>query len=81
MHPIFTQYAHSAPKWCRDIFLNAVSMLLPRPVLSMEQCSKLLMAAVNIQSEKNRYVVHFLYYVPERRGSSFDVIEDVVPVL
>jgi hypothetical protein len=80
MHPVFTQYAHSAPKWCRDIFLNAVNMLLPRPVLSISNAPSSLMTAVNIQSEKNRYVVHLLYYVPERRGSSFDVIEDVVPL-
>jgi hypothetical protein len=80
MHPIFTQYADSAPKWCRDIFLNAVERLLPNPVLKMENAPSALVAAVNVQPDKKRYVAHFLYYVPERRGSSFDVIEDVLPV-
>ncbi len=80
MHPVFTQYADSAPKWCRDIFLNAVERLLPDPVLKMENAPSALVAAVNVQPEKKRYVAHFLYYVPERRWSSFDVIEDVVLV-
>jgi hypothetical protein len=80
MHPIFTQYANSAPLWCKKIFLNAVESLLPHPVLKMENAPSALVTAVNVQPDKKRYVVHFLYYVPERRGSSFDVVEDVVPV-
>jgi hypothetical protein len=80
MHPIFKQYANSAPLWCKKIFLNAVEKLLLYPILKMENAPSALVAAVNVQPEKERYVVHFLYYVPERRGSSFDVVEDVVPV-
>lgn len=80
MHPIFTQYANSAPLWCKKIFLNTVEILLPHPVLKMENAPSALVAAVNVQPDKKRYVVHLLYYVPERRGSSFDVVEDVVPV-
>jgi hypothetical protein len=80
MHPIFTQYASSAPLWCKKIFLNAVDRLLPNPVLKMENAPSSLVATVNIQPGENRYVIHFLCYVPERRGSSFDVVEDVIPV-
>lgn len=80
MHPIFTQYASSAPLWCKKIFLNAVEKLLPYPVLKLENPLSSLVATVNHQPEKNRFVIHFLYYIPERRGNSFDVIEDVVPV-
>ena len=80
MHPIFTQYAHSAPRWCRTIFLNAVDLLLPSPVLKMNNAPGSLVATVNEQPEKNRYVVHLLHYVPERRGTAFDVLEDVLPV-
>ena len=32
------------------------------------------------QHEHDRRVVHLLYYVPERRGQEFDVIEDVFPL-
>jgi hypothetical protein len=80
MHPIFTQYASSAPMWCKKIFPECSGKAFPNPVLKMENAPSSLVATVNFQPDKNRYVVHFLYYVPERRGSSFDVIEDVVPV-
>ncbi len=80
MHPIFTQYASSAPLWCKKIFLNAVEKLLPYPVLKVKNPLSSLVATVNHQPEKSRFVIHFLYYIPERRGSSFDVVEDVVPV-
>jgi len=37
-------------------------------------------ATVNLQASERRRVVHLLNYVPERRGTDFDVIEDVIPV-
>jgi hypothetical protein len=80
MHPLFSQYAQSAPRWCRVVFLNAVDMLLSEPVLRMENAPTTLVAAVNEQPDKNRYVVHLLNYVPERRGNAFDVLEDVFPI-
>jgi hypothetical protein len=35
---------------------------------------------MNEQRAKNRKVLHLLYYTPERRGTDFDVIEDIVPL-
>ena len=31
--PLFTQYYHNAPQWCRTLFLNALDMLLPQPLV------------------------------------------------
>jgi hypothetical protein len=80
MHPVFTQYAQSAPKWCRTVFLNAVDQLLPDAVLKVPNAPSTLVSALNEQSDKSRYVLHMLNYIPERRGNSFDVLEDVFPV-
>ena len=80
MHPVFSQYANSAPRWCREVFLNSVGLLLPDPVLKMENAPSSLLTTVNEQPGKSRYIVHMLHYVPERRGSAFDVLEDVLPV-
>ena len=77
MHPIFTQYAQNAAKWCRDIFLNAVDMLLGEPLVKMENAPSATIATLNEQTEENRWVMHILHYVPERRGLDFDVVEDV----
>jgi hypothetical protein len=38
------------------------------------------LAALNSQPQEKRWVLHLLYYVPERRCEQFDVIEDVVPL-
>ncbi len=78
-HPIFRQYNQNAPRWCKQLLLNALDMLMPDPVLRHGGPSSVL-TAVNEQADENRWVVHLLHYVPERRGQDFDVIEDVLPL-
>ena len=78
-HPIFRQYNQNAPRWCKQLLLNALDMLLPDPLLRHGGPSGML-TAVNEQPAENRWVIHLLHYVPERRGQDFDVIEDVLPL-
>ncbi|WP_248924452.1 alpha-amylase family protein [Paenibacillus hamazuiensis] len=78
-HPIFTQYQKNAPRWCKQLFLNALGMLLPQQVLKHDGPSTML-ATVNEQSAENRWVVHLLHYIPERRSADIDIIEDVIPL-
>jgi hypothetical protein len=78
-HPVFGQYQTRAPRWCRQLFLNALNRLLPDPLVRIDAPTATI-AALNSQSEKGRWVLHLLYYVPERRCEQFDVIEDVVPL-
>ncbi|MGC8758773.1 MAG: beta-galactosidase trimerization domain-containing protein [Bryobacteraceae bacterium] len=79
MHPVFEQYHANAPLWVKRLVGNALRRLLPDPVLDVKAPSSVL-AAVNEQPGENRWVVHLLHYIPERRGQAFDVIEDVIPV-
>ena len=79
MHPIFTQYQKNAPRWCKRLMLNAISLLLPEPLVKLEAPSTTI-ATLNEQPAKKRFVLHLLHYVPERRGKDFDVIEDVIPI-
>ncbi len=76
--PIFTQYYHLAPKWCRRLFLNALEMLLPQPLVRHSGPSTLELA-YNDQPARSRAVLHLLHYIPIRR-SRIDIIEDVIPV-
>lgn len=78
-HPIFTQYHINAPRWCKTFVLNAVDMLLPQPLLKHNGPSSLI-TTVNEQSNANRWVVHLLHYIPERRSQDIDVIEDLIPL-
>lgn len=78
-HPIFTQYNQNAPLWCKRLFLNALDILLPDPLVRHNAPSSTVITIMN-QAEHNRWFVHLLSYVPERRGEEFDTIEDVIPL-
>jgi hypothetical protein len=78
-HPLFSQYQKNASLWCRDLFLNALEMLLPDPIVRVTAPSSTL-ATVNEQPGEKRYVLHLLNYIPERRGEDFDTIEEVIPL-
>jgi hypothetical protein len=80
MHPLFAQYQQNAPRWCKQLVLNAISLLLGDPLVRTSLPSAGLVS-VNEQVKERRYVLHLLHYVPERRGLDFDVVEDVVPLL
>ena len=78
-HPIFSQYERNAPRWCKALFLNALSMLLPEPLV-IHDGPTTMQTTVNEQPRENRWVLHLLHYLPERRGEDFDVIEDIIPL-
>lgn len=78
-HPIFSQYAANAPRWCKVLVLNALARLLPDPLVLVDAPTATI-ATLNRQPAEDRLVLHLLHYVPERRGEAFDVIEDVVPI-
>ena len=78
-HPIFTQYSRNAPRWCKALFLNALGLLLPEPLVRHDGPTTL-QVTVNEQTAEHRWVVHLLHYIPERRSQDIDVIEDVIPL-
>ncbi len=78
-HPIFTTYQRNAPRWCKTLFLNALEMLLPEPILIHNGPSTLL-ATVNQQADEKRWIVHLLHYIPERRSAAMDTIEEAIPL-
>jgi hypothetical protein len=78
-HPIFTQYYQNAPRWCKKLVLNALTVLLPDPLVQHDGPTTLIVT-LNEQIAQNRWVLHLLHYIPERRGQDFDLIEDVIPL-
>jgi hypothetical protein len=69
----------AAPRWCKQLFLNALELLLPEPLVRVDGPTTMI-ATVNEQPDEKRWIVHLLNYVPERRGKDFDIIEDVFPL-
>jgi hypothetical protein len=78
-HPIFSQYAQNAPRWCKQLLLNAIAALLPEPLLRHNGPSTLFATLLEQPTEQRR-IVHLLHYIPERRGADFDVIEEAIPL-
>ena len=78
-HPIFRQYNENAPRWCKTLLLNALDLLLPQPLLQHNGPSTL-QVTLNQQPAQNRWVVHMLHYIPERRSQTIEIVEDIIPL-
>ncbi len=78
-HPVFSQYFDCAPRWVKTMVGDALNQLLPAPVLEVDGPTSLIVTLTH-QPEQSRHVVHLLNYIPERRGSRFDIIEDIFPI-
>lgn len=78
-HPLFSEYARTASRWCKQLINGAIDRLLPLDWLRHEGPSTVL-ATMTEQAALQRHVLHFLHYIPERRGQQFDTIEDVIPL-
>lgn len=76
-HPVFSQYQDNAPRWCKQLVACAIDRLMPARSVRTSGPSTLI-AALNHQPGRRRYVLHLLHYIPERRGTKFDTIEDVI---
>jgi hypothetical protein len=79
MHPVFQQYFENAPRWCKTLVGAALKLLLPEPLVEVDGHSGII-ASLNEQPNEGRYILHLLFYTPERRGTAFDVIEEVTPL-
>ncbi len=78
-HALFSDYQHCAPRWCRQIVAGALARLLPRPLVQVQGPAALL-AILNSQPEHSRFVLHLLYYLPQRNSDTIDILEDVPPL-
>lgn len=78
-HPLFKQYHHNAARWSKVLIRDAIARLMPDPIVRTDAPSSAIIT-VNAQESENRWVVHVLHYIPERRGLASDIIEDVIPL-
>ena len=78
-NPVFCQYNDNAPRWCKQLVLNAINLLLPDPLLKHDGPSTLLVTLTE-QASQRRWILHLLHFIPERRSETLEVIEDVIPL-
>jgi hypothetical protein len=77
-HPIFWQYHESAPRWCKLLLAEALTRLIGPGLIRHDGPSSLLVA-LNEQAEHNRWVIHLLHYIAQRRSEKLDIIEEPNP--
>jgi hypothetical protein len=75
-HAVFTAYFRSAYVPMRQLVANLLGMLLPKPLVKAPGLPSF--ARVTVTAQAKRRMVHVLSYVPERRGSNADVIEEPI---
>ena len=78
-HPLSMIYHVMGPKWVKQLLHNAIDVLMPDRLLEHTGPSTTI-ATVNEQTGKNRWIVHLMHYVPERRTEKYDIVEDIIPL-
>ena len=79
IHPIFTQYQVNTPGWYKKLFRNELNRLLEKPIVQHNGPSSVVTNLLE-QSEYNRQILHILHYVPQRKCSLMDIVDDIIPL-
>lgn len=77
-HPIFTTYETFGPAWCREMLFDAISILLPEKQIC-HNGPKSIVATLNEQKKKHRWVLHLLNYLPQKNSVKVESIQQVIP--
>ena len=78
-HPIFSIYQESNMRAYRQILINCLNILYSERIVYSNAPSTAEII-INFQPKKNRYILHILHFIPERRSESFDTVEDIIPL-
>ena len=73
-YPVFSLYYNYGPLYVRQMIANALTELLPRPLLKTGNLPSF--ARTSVTSQTNRRIVYVMGYVPENRGATSVMIED-----
>lgn len=80
-YPIFGMYKRHGSRAYRDIVTGGLDLLLPdADRLITTDAPTTAEITLNYQASEDRYVVHLLHYIPERRYDATDTIEDIIPL-
>ncbi len=77
-HRLFDEYHERAPRWCKEMVKDAIAILMSELLISHNGPSTLQTSLLD-QPEKSRYTLHILTYVPVRKCTQFDLIEERTP--
>ncbi|MBC8161256.1 MAG: hypothetical protein H7Z42_08555 [Roseiflexaceae bacterium] len=76
--PLLREYAEQSRRVHRLLLRNCIRRLLPQPRVDAPALPT--SAIVTVRRQRDDLIVHLLHYVHQRRGTSLDIIEDVLPL-
>lgn len=79
IHPIFTTYQNTAPRWYRILMENEIRRLLGDALVSHDGPISVITNLLEQPAQK-RVVLHVLHYIPHRKCKKLDIIDDVIPL-
>lgn len=76
--PLFRAYMiHGYPVY-RKIIENAIRLLMPDKLV--ENTNTPVQAQITLFEQKSRFILHILYYAPQRLTKNIDLLEDLIPL-
>ncbi|WP_051302843.1 alpha-amylase family protein [Salibacterium aidingense] len=78
-HPVFAAYRKHGNLAYKQLVDRCLAELLPEPLIETNLPSTA-QVTMNAQPAEERWVLHFLHYVHQRRAEGIDVIEEVLPL-
>lgn len=76
--PVFKMYAEYAYPFYQQLIRSCVQRLLPKPLISARAPST---AQITMTRQPQRWVVHVLNYIPQRRAPNVDVVQEASPLM
>ncbi len=77
---IFSEYATMGSLILKKTLIAALDRLLGEDKTLKTSLGAQGIATLNKQAEENRYVAHFIYVSPVKRGENTEIVEDIIPV-
>lgn len=79
-NPVFSIYAQKAPRWVRTLVEERCLALLNGSKLVNHNGPRSLIALLNHQADRKRYILHLLHYVPENKCKDLLIVDSKLPL-
>ena len=74
---MFTDYIQNGAKICRQIVKHCIDNLIDRPLIETNLPTS---AEITLRQQKDRWIVHILHYIAERKCRKIDIVDTKIPL-